>query len=317
MKKSNAELVLSVLLRKNARYKFKELMALTRLSLKEMRATIAELRRTQVNLVFAKFDRTYYLSDTPTWYNNQTDLSEEMPTKGTFGLISDTHLCSDAERLDLVREAYRTFKARGITKVFHSGDLVDGQDVYRGHNMHVKVFGDMAQAAYFIEKYPKVAGITTYAISGNHDLSTYLKTGNDSASLITKGFLYHGKEYEGRKDIVYLGQYSHRIILPQEVTMQLLHPRGNNSYAKSYKQQKRSEAMDRNLRPDIQVTGHFHDFNYTWLNHTHMVALPGLQDETEFFVRLGLPRGMGFCIAHYEIRDGKLVSFTPELFMFA
>lgn len=75
--------------------------------------------------------------------------------------------------------------------------------------------------------------------------------------------------------------------------------------------------MDRNLRPDIQVTGHFHDFNYTWLNHTHMIALPGLQDETEFFVRLGLPRGMGFMILNYAIQDGKLKSLSPELFMFA
>lgn len=317
MKKTNAERVLGVLLRKNARYKFKELMALTRLSLKDMRETIAELRKSQRNLVFAKFDRTYYLSDTPTWYNNITDLSQEMPSKGSFGLITDTHLCSDAERLDLVRDAYDIFAKRGISKVFHVGDLTDGQDVYKGHNMHVKVFGGMAQAAYFIAKYPRKKGITTYAISGNHDLSTYLKTGMDQASLITSGFHYHGKDIKGREDIVYLGQYSHKIILPQEVTMQLLHPRGNNSYAKSYKQQKRREAMDRNLQPDIQVSGHFHDFNYTWINHCHMLALPGLQDETEFFVRLGLPRGMGFVIVHYEIKNGQLVSFTPELHMYA
>lgn len=229
MSKTLVERVLALLQRRNARYKFKELMTLTRSSLKEMREAIAEARKVQNNLVFAKFDRTYFLSDTPTWYSNQTDLSEQMPDRGSFGLISDTHLCSDAERLDLVREAYRTFKRRGITKVFHVGDLVDGQDVYKGHNMHVKVFGGQAQAAYFIRNYPKIRGITTYAISGNHDLATYLKTGMDSASLITTGFLHHGKWIEGRKDIVYLGQYSHRVILPQEVTMQLLHPRGNNA----------------------------------------------------------------------------------------
>lgn len=134
--------------------------------------------------------------------------------------------------------------------------------------------GGHAQAVHFIKNYPMRKGITTYAISGNHDCESYLKTGMDSASLITSGFLYEGKKYEGRKDIVYLGQYSHTIILPQEVTMQLLHPRGNNSYALSYKQQKRSEALDRNLRPDIQASGHFHMFNYLWLNHTHFLAMP-------------------------------------------
>lgn len=317
MKKSNAERVLGLLQKRNARYKFKELMSLTKLSVKELRAAIAELRQSQKNLVFAKFDRTYYLSDTPTWYSNQTDLSELLPEAGSIGVLTDTHLCSDAERLDLVNNAYDEFARQGITTVFHVGDLMDGMDVYKGHNMFLKVHGGQAQAAYFIKNYPHRKGITTYAIAGNHDLSLYLKSGIDLASLVVNGFHHEGRQYEGRKDIVYLGQYSHKIILPQEVTVELLHPRGNNAYAKSYKQQKRSEAMDRNLRPDIQLSGHFHDFNMTWINHTYFLALPGLQDETEFFKRLGLPRGMGFVVLHYEIKDGKLKSLCPELFMYA
>lgn len=122
MKKSNSERVLALLQKRNARYKFKELMALTRLSLKEMREAIAEVRKTQRNLVFAKFDKTYYLSDTPTQYSNQTDLSQEMDDEGSFGLISDTHFGSDAERPDIVAAAYDEYARQGITKVFHTGD---------------------------------------------------------------------------------------------------------------------------------------------------------------------------------------------------
>lgn len=95
----------------------------------------------------------------------------------------------------------------------------------------------------------------------------------------------------------------------------MLHPRGGASYAVSYKQQKRSENMDKNFRPDIQVSGHYHTFNYIWLQGTHFVACPGMQDETEFFKRLGLPRGMGFVIIHYKIADARLKSFGTELFM--
>ena len=58
-------------------------------------------------------------------------------------------------------------------------------------------------------------------------------------------------------------------------------------------------------------------FNYLWLNSTYFLAMPGLQDETEFFKRLGLPRGMGFVVVHYRIKNGRLVSLSPELFMFA
>lgn len=316
MKSTPTERVLGMLKRPGGRFKFKHFVAELKLSTKDVEGAIADLRKSHPNLVFAKFDRTFYLSDTPTPYNFQTDLSRVLPKEGCVGLISDTHLCSNAERLDLVNFAYDTFKARDIKQVFHSGDLVDGQDVYRGHNQNLKVFGDMAQAKYFVEKYPHRENIVTYAISGNHDLATYLKTGNDVASLIVNGFQYHGKHVDGRKDIVYLGHYAHRIVFPEQVTLELLHPIGNASYAKSYKQQKRSENMDRNSRPDLQVTGHFHDFNFTWAGGSYLLALPGLQDATEYFKRLGLPRGMGFVVLHYRIKEGKFVSLSPELFMF-
>lgn len=311
----NATKVLALLRKRNARYKFKELATLAKITHAELTRVIAEVRQEVPNLVFAKFDKTYYLSAVPTWYSNQTDLSH-LPLQGEIGVISDTHLCSDAERLDLVNLAYDKFAERGIKVVLHVGDLMDGLDVYKGHNQFVKVYGAQAQAAYAIKNYPKRDGITTYAISGNHDLSTYLKTGVDQMSLVVNGFDHEGKHYEGRKDIVYLGQYAHRIILPQEVVIELIHPRGNTPYATSYKQQKRSEAMDRNLRPDVQLSGHFHTWNYIWLQGTHFFALFGLQDETEFFRRLGLPRGMGFMILHYSIDKGRFASLSPELTVF-
>lgn len=312
----NEQRILKLLQKSGARYKFKHLCKELRLSTNAVEVAIAELRKTQPNLVFAKFDRTFYLSGTPTHYNFQTDLSRHLSLEGCVGLVSDTHLCSNAERLDLIHLAYDIFESRGIKTVLHSGDFVDGQDVYRGHNQNLKVFGDMAQAKYFIEKYPKKQGMTTYGIAGNHDLATYLKTGNDLVSLIVNGFRYQGKDVEGRKDIKYLGHYAHRIIFPQQVTVELLHPIGNASYAKSYKQQKRSENMDRNSRPDLQVTGHFHDFNFTWAGGSYLLALPGFQDATEYFKRLGLPRGMGFVVLHYRIKEGKFASLSPELFMY-
>lgn len=304
----------SLLRRRNARYKFKELAKLAGLTYKQTEQAIAELRTKHGNLVFAKFDKTYYFSDVVTHYSNLTDLSQGMPLEGQFGLISDTHLGSIGERLDLLKWAYDTFAARGIKQVFHCGDVTDGWDEYRGHVNFVKVYGSAPQAIRVIKSYPQREGIMTYMIGGNHDDDNNRRS-LDRLSMVTNGVDYEGKHYEGRKDLVYLGQYSHTIILPQEITMQMLHPRGGASYAVSYKQQKRSEAMDKNLRPDIQVSGHYHTYNHIWLQGTHFVACPGMQDETEFFKRLGLPRGMGFVIIHYKIGDAKLKSFGPELFM--
>lgn len=310
------ERILALLQRPPRRYKFKHIVKKLKLQPIEVERAIAELRKSHPNLVFAKFDRTFYLSDTPTHYNYQTDLSRHMPLEGSIGVVSDTHLCSNAERLDILNFAYDTFASRGIKQVFHAGDNMDGMDVYRGHNNNIKVFGEMAQAKYFIKNYPRRAGIKTYTISGNHDLSSYLKTGNDMVSLVVNGFRYEGRDVQGRDDIVYLGHYAHRIILPQQVTVELIHPLGSNPYSKSYKQQRRSENMDRNSRPDLQISGHFHDFNFMWAGGTYFLAMPGFQDATEYFKRLGLPRGMGFVVLHYRIKEGKFVSLSPELFMF-
>lgn len=45
--------------------------------------------------------------------------------------------------------------------------------------------------------------------------------------------------------------------------------------------------------------------------------MPGLQDETEYFKRLGLPRSVGFVVLRYKIQDGKFAYLAPDLFMFS
>lgn len=163
----NTKKVLQILQKRNARHKLKELSELTKLTPKQVESAIAEIRESKNNLVFAKFDKTYYFSTVPTWYQNQTDLSRKMPLKGAMGFISDTHLGSVAERLDLVKYAYQMFEKAGVKHVFHCGDMTDGWQEYRGHINYVKVFGDSPQAIRVIKSYPKVPGITTYVIAGN------------------------------------------------------------------------------------------------------------------------------------------------------
>lgn len=306
--------VLRLLEQRNARYKFRELKKLARLNSRDLEQALAQVRSIRPNLIYAKFDRTFYLADTPTWYSMSTDLSPEMPLEGVFGMISDTHLGSVAERLDLCNYAYDIFAESGCKQIFHSGDLTDGWAEYKGHMNFVKVYGEQPQALHAMRNYPARKDITTYVIGGNHD-DSFRHSKLDRLSLITHGFHHEGRDHDGRKDIVYIGQYSHTIVLPQQVTMHMLHPRGGGIYAVSYKQQKRSEAMDRNLRPDIQMSGHYHTFNYVWLNHTHFISMPGLQDETEFFKRLGLPRSLGFVVCHYKIDNGRLVYLSPRLYM--
>ena len=132
--------------------------------------------------------------------------------KLTFGIVSDTHLCSKEEKLDELHTFYEICRKIGIQSVFHVGDIVAGNNVYRGQENEVKVFGADAQARYVVRNYPKVHGIQTYFIAGNHDLVYWVRSGVDIGHFIAQ-----------REDLDYLGQYEGNIKLGN-VRVRLLHP---------------------------------------------------------------------------------------------
>ena len=113
-----------------------------------------------------------------------------------FGVLSDTHFGSLFCNRSLLHLAYKTFKKEGITTVYHCGDMCDGERIYRGQEYELYAHGANAQAREVIDKYPRFDGITTYFITGNHDLSFYKTSGVDIGEIIAMH----------RKDLVYLGQ---------------------------------------------------------------------------------------------------------------
>ncbi len=296
---------------KDRRYKFRELRSICGVGNDHLRALINECRAEGMKIVYGKLDRSFFLSRASTPYSVPFDMSW-LPEKGKLGLISDTHLCSDAERLDLIEAAYTRFQEDGIKTVIHSGDIMDGWEVYRGHAQHIKTAGAHNQALYCVENYPVRKGIKTFFIGGNHDMKSFEKQGIDQCSLVVNGFTHNNKLVPARKDLVYLGQYSRMLMLPGEITAQVLHPHGGSAYAVSYPQQKRSREMRSDTRPHLQLSGHFHTFNWIVQDYTQMVALPAFQDETEFFIRLGFGRQMGFCILDYQLGWMKFERFKIE-----
>ena len=117
---TSQEKVLSAL-KKDRRYKFRELKSIARTTNDGLAAIIGNLRAQGHQIVLNRFDRTYYLSKIPTPYSNYFDMSW-LPLSGKLGIVSDTHLCSVAERLDLLNQAYDDFVAQGIKTVLHAGD---------------------------------------------------------------------------------------------------------------------------------------------------------------------------------------------------
>ena len=75
-------------------------------------------------------------------------------------LISDTHLASKYDRLDILRYLYSKAEDRGTNYVLHSGDLVDGRSNRPQHVYELKETSYSGQRDYVVDNYPK-SEITT------------------------------------------------------------------------------------------------------------------------------------------------------------
>lgn len=122
---------------------------------------------------------------------------------------------------------YHIFKKEGVKIIIHAGDISDGYGVYRGQEFEVKCPGQDEQVEYVVKNYPKIKGLDTFFITGNHDLRMYEKGGIDIGHSIS----------QQRKDLHYLGQVTAKVIMADDTTMEILHPDGSCSMALSYKAQ--------------------------------------------------------------------------------
>ena len=112
-------------------------------------------------------------------------------TDNRIAFISDTHFGSKNEDLYAVNKTLEIIDKNNIKTIFHLGDLVDGILSYSTEGL--KVIGAKEQADHFIYNYPKVSGIKTHCIKGNHDNSHMYNNNFDILKYIASK----------RKDIIY------------------------------------------------------------------------------------------------------------------
>lgn len=211
-----------------------------------------------------------------------------------FGVVSDTHLCSTHEKLSELHTFYEICRKVGVQHVFHAGDLVAGWGIYFGQETEVRVFGAQAQADYVIEHYPKVEGITTHFITGNHDLSFYKRAGVDIGELVAAK----------RKDMVYLGQCQGDVEI-NHVRLRLLHSDGGGAYAISYRGQKIAEQIPSGQKPDVLILGHYHVSNYFWYRNMHVLNGGSFEGQTLFLLRKGINPAIGGWVCTAKQGQGK------------
>lgn len=224
-----------------------------------------------------------------------------------IGVVSDTHLGSKEEAVDELRLAYDMFADKGITTVLHAGDIVCGRGIFRGQEQETKVYTLDDQFDWARENYPRHDGITTYAISGNHDVEGEAgRVGYDPVKKLASV----------RPDIKHMGSFSAWMEFGG-AWVHLLHGKGGMSYAYSYKAQKLVDGYPAGRKPSILIPGHWHVRGN--VRHREVEVLwPGCFEwQSSFLKRLGLHPAVGFHIVDFTVgEDGSLVRWRPEWFPF-
>lgn len=217
-------------------------------------------------------------------------------------LISDTHLGSKYDRLDILRYLYDEADSRGVNYVLHSGDLTEGLSGRPQQLYELKECSYTGQRDYVIEKYPK-GDIPTYLIAGNHDLWWIRQCGADICKDISNN----------RDDLIYLGSDCEDLKIGK-LRIRLYHGTGGNAYAKSYKLQKYLDSIASEERPHILQTGHIHQSFYMKQGKTHCFQTSCLQDLTPYERSKGFTSDKScWWVDVYMDNNGNPVKVNQEL----
>ena len=220
-----------------------------------------------------------------------------------FAIIGDTQLGSKYAQISHLKNFYELCALEGIKDVYHTGDVTDGLKMRSGHEyeLYKTSADDMVQDV--IENYPRIEGITTHFITGNHDASIYKQVGYDIGNTIS----------EKRPDMKYLGRDCALIFLTPNCKLELRHPWDGTAYALSYKPQKMIEAMESDSKPNILAIGHYHKAEYMFYRNVHCLQTGCFQAQTPYTRGKGISVHMGGWIVTIHVdKNGTITRFGSE-----
>lgn len=222
-------------------------------------------------------------------------------------IVSDTHFGNIHQQLHLLNEIYREAYNRGITTVYHCGDMVDGNYLNRPEQPRQQfLHGFDEQVSYVVDMYPEVEGITTKYILGSHD-ETHYKNGQATISEWIS---------RCRHDMIYLGQDTATVI-ENGVKIVLDHPGGGSAQSLSYKPQKRIEILESGIKPKILLIGHYHkSYSFIYRN-VRGILVPSFCDKSQFQQKQGLLNVVGaYFLDIYSDNKGNIQYFEAEEVLF-
>lgn len=231
-----------------------------------------------------------------------------------FGVIADMHLCSKAERLDVLQAAYDEFEKQCITTVLCPGNYIDGECRFNTHELLAHGIADQCQ--YAIDHWPSKPGIKTYFVDGDdHEGWFHQREGIEFGR-----YLMMEAQAQGRDDLVYMGymEADFELKAPNgSAIVKVIHAGGGSSYAFSYAAQKLAESFQGGEKPAVCIIGHYHKFEYCYPRNVHCVQGGCMQDQTMFMRKRKLAAHVGFCtISLQQDINGSITRFSTEFYPF-
>lgn len=231
-----------------------------------------------------------------------------------FGVISDTHLGSKYQRLDVCEELYDVFVGKGVKAVLHGGNMIEGEARFNRADLLPEAHGMQAQIDYFVEHYPRRSGITTYFVAGDDHEGWYAqREGVDIGRMIEDAAVR-----AGRNDLRYVGYMEAFFTLQHRrsgktAKLLLMHPGGGSAYALSYAPQKTIEAFQPGEKPGCVIFGHWHKMEFANIRGVWSVQAGCTKDLDVFGRKKRLSYHVGGVVLDLmQDEGGALVGCRPD-----
>ena len=220
-----------------------------------------------------------------------------------FGIIGDTQIGSLYQRTDALKAFYEYCVCEDINTVLHAGDVIDGWKVYKGQEFELAPNGRSwpEQRDMFSESIPRIDGMTTIFITGNHDHSFKKLVGMEVGDELQRI----------RPDWKYIGADIGTVVLKAnnglKFSVMLIHPGGGiNQYALSYRPQRIIENLPGGQKPNLIAIGHFH--KAFWLPEYRNVTafcVGCFQSQTPFMKQQSIAAHIGGWIVTVTLAEPK------------
>lgn len=222
-----------------------------------------------------------------------------------IGVVSDTHIGSVYNQMTFLNHLYDRYKDLGITDVYHCGDISDGWYPNRSDQVYeLHAHGADRQVDYICNNYPKIDGITTHFVIGNHDYTFIRNTGFNIGPAIESK----------RPDMKYLGINNARVWITPKCDIEINHPGDGSAYAMSYSIQKYIDSMSGGDKPKILLNGHHHKYLSLFYRNIHAIEVPCTEAQTSFMKSKRLAAHMGGLVLDIYVDDeGTIDRLSVEL----